>query len=99
LHMRAKKEKASAQRTGSGIAQINVKLQPRARQERAVKSLSGIPGVRDVIQLFPDETDPELSRLCVVEIDDSAINSALEEIRHLPDVEYVEAPARRKLIW
>jgi hypothetical protein len=97
--MRAKKEKASEQEKGSSIARINVKLKPTARQGRAIKSLSVIPGVKDVIQLFPDESDPELSRLCVVEIDHSDIASALEDIGQLPDVEHVEKPARRKLIW
>jgi len=88
----------SVQRKGSGALQINVKLNADANQQQAVKVLSAIPAVRDVIRLFPDESDQELSQLYVIEIDPSGLKSALEAIRHNPDVEYAEDPSPRKLI-
>ena len=60
--------------------------------------MSRLRGVQSVIQTFPDETDQELKRLFVLEIDASDVESALKELRRRPEVEYVEKAPLRKLI-
>lgn len=77
---------------------VNFKLAPQAKGE-AVKKLSSVPGVENVVQTFPHEEDPELSRLYVAKLDPSRAKIAMQEMRDNPDIEYVEQPAPRKLIW
>ncbi len=78
--------------------QVNVKLAPGADRPLVVQRLSLTPGIRDVVQTFPGETDQELANLYVLDIDASAVESALRQLRQIADVEYVEVSARRKLI-
>jgi len=78
--------------------QVNVKLTGRANPERGHAMLSDMHGVRRVTQTFPDENDEELKRLFVVEVDRADGESALQELRRHPDVEYAEAAPSRKLI-
>ncbi len=78
--------------------QVNVKLAPGADKPLVVQRLSLTPGIRDVVQTFPGETDQELANLYVLDIDASAVESALRQLRQIADVEYVEVSARRKLI-
>jgi len=77
---------------------LNVKLARRTIQESAEKLLSGTPGLKSVIQTFPEEADDELSRHFIVEVEPTAAASALENLQKNPAIEYAELSARRKLI-
>lgn len=77
---------------------VNVKLAPGAERDRSLNILSRPRGVRSVIQTFPDETDEELARLYMLDVDPSKLQSALRELRHCPEVEYAEVVPSRKLI-
>lgn len=81
-----------------GCVRVNVKLTGRADQTPSFKTLSAMPGVVNVIQTFPDETDQELASLCLLEVEPSQIKSTLRELRTMPGVEYAEEAAPRKLI-
>lgn len=77
---------------------VNVKLTGDSDPDRSRGLLSRLRGVQSVIQTFPGETDQELKRLFVLEIDASDLESALKELRRCPEVEYVEKAPLRKLI-
>jgi hypothetical protein len=81
------------------VVQVNVKLAASADRPLLVRRLSDAPGVRNVVQTFPDETDQELANLYIVDVDSSKLESALERLRQTPHVEYAEVSAPRKLIW
>lgn len=81
-----------------GCVRVNVKLAMGADQTASRKTLSAMPGVLNVIQTFPDETDQELASLCLLEVEPSQIKSSLRELRAMPGVEYAEEAAPRKLI-
>ncbi len=81
-----------------GCVRVNVKLAVRADQTPSSKTLSTLPGVLNVIQIFPDETDQELASLRLLEVEPSQIKSTLRELRAMPGVEYAEEAAPRKLI-
>ncbi len=78
--------------------QVNLKLVPGADRPLVVQKLSISPGVRNVVQTFPGETDEELANLYVLDVDASEVESALRQLRQIADVEYVEVSAPRKLI-
>jgi hypothetical protein len=82
----------------SNTTQVNVKLAPGADRRRAAAFLAALPGVEDVVQLFPDEADEELAGLYVIEVDAPELETALHELGRQPDVEYAEEAAPRKLI-
>ena len=77
---------------------VNVKLAPGAERDRSLSILSRPRGVRSVIQTFPDETDEDLDRLYMLDVDPSNLQSALRELRQCPEVEYAEVVPSRKLI-
>lgn len=78
--------------------QVNVKLAPGALRDRSLSILSRPRGVRSVMQTFPDETDEELARLYMLDVDPSDLQSALRELRQRPEVEYAEVVPSRRLI-
>lgn len=86
-----------ARRTPSG-SQVHVKLTPGADSVLCVKRLSEADGVRDVTQLFPGETDQELSRLYVLEVDPSRLAGLMKELHRNKSLEYAELAAPRRLI-
>jgi len=53
-----------------------------------------VPGA---VQLFPDETDPELATLYVVEVPDDDADDALGELKRSSAVEFAEPEAERRL--
>jgi len=75
-----------------------VKLKPDADPQAFVRRLSHAPGIIKMTQTFPDETDRELARLFVVEIEQSAVESAIDQLRSDSLVEYAADPAPRRLI-
>jgi nitrate reductase NapAB chaperone NapD len=83
---------------GKSGVRVNVKFVPGADHTQSLQTVSAMPGVLNVIQTFPDETDQELASLYLVEVENSQIKSALRELRAMPGVEYVEETAPRKLI-
>jgi hypothetical protein len=91
--------KAKPAASGRLPIQLNVKLTPGADRSGTIKSLSAFPGVEQVVQTFPKESDPELSRLYVLKLKPSQAKSALRQLQNHPDIEYVEGAAPRKLIW
>jgi hypothetical protein len=53
-----------------------------------------VPGA---VQLFPDETDPELATLYVVEVADDDAADTLGELKRSSAVEFAEPEAERRL--
>jgi hypothetical protein len=53
-----------------------------------------VPGA---VQLFPDETDPELAALYVVEVPDDDAADTLGELKRSSAVEFAEPEAERRL--
>jgi hypothetical protein len=53
-----------------------------------------VPGA---VQLFPDETDPELAALYVVEVPDEDAADTLDELKRSSAVEFAEPEAERRL--
>ena len=78
---------------------LNVKLASQVNEEEPEKVLAGTPGLKSVIQTFPDEEDEELSRLFIIEVEPSSAKLALEKLHENPAIEYAEPTAKRKLIW
>ena len=88
----------ASEKTVQSRATLNVKLARGKDGTRARKVLSNVPGLKSVVQTFPDETDPDLANLYVLEVNPTAVGSVLKRLRKNPYVEYVEETARRKLI-
>jgi len=77
---------------------LNMKLAAGVKPNKLDKLLAGAPGIESVIQTFPDETDEELSRLYVLDVNPEEVDAALENLSHQPEIEYVEPTAPRRLI-
>lgn len=96
---RARSSRSASARRNAGSVRLNVKLvDARANDALAIEQLRSAPGVRSVVHTFPDETDPGLTALYLVEVDPAQAGSTEERIRRIPDVEYVEQAAPRALI-
>jgi hypothetical protein len=67
-----------------------VKIQFKLREGASVD----VPGA---VRLFPDEDDPELASLYVVELPDDRAEDTLEELKHSSAVEFAEPQAERGL--
>jgi hypothetical protein len=91
--------KAKPAAAATSPVQCNVKLASGADRSGTIKSLSAFPGVEKVVQTFPKERDPELSRLYVLKLKPSQAKSALRQLQKHPGIEYVEGATPRKLIW
>lgn len=77
---------------------LNVKLSTEADSSTAVHNLERTPGVQEVVQTFPNESDAELSSLYMVKIHPLDLQPALRHIQQDPGIEYVEEVPSRKLI-
>lgn len=77
---------------------INVKVAEKLDKRECVRTLSSTPGIVDVIQTFPDETDKELASLYLLEVDEKQAKRALQKLRQSPEIDYAEEVAPRKLI-
>lgn len=55
-------------------------------------------GARSIRPLFPDDTDPELASVHVVESDDTTGKKLLEGLKSAEMVQYAEVAVGRKLI-
>ena len=78
---------------------LNVKLASRVNEKTLEKVLAGTPGLKSVLQTFPDEKDEELSRLFIIEVEPAAAKLALRQLNENPAIESAEPTAKRKLIW
>jgi hypothetical protein len=67
-----------------------VKIQFKLREGASVD----VPGA---VQLFPDDDDPELASLYVVELPDDEAEETLKDLRHSSGVEFAEPQAERGL--
>jgi len=88
----------ATQKQSAPALRVNVKLTGHSDPGRCQNILSRLRGVQSVIQTFPDESDEELKRLFVLEVESSELESALRELRHHREVEYAEKAPLRKLI-
>ena len=88
----------SVKNVATRAVQLSVKLQPDADPGVFVRAFSHEPGIIKVTQTFPDETDQELAGLFVVEVDQSALKSAIRRLRANSFVAYAADPAPRRLI-
>lgn len=80
-------------------ARVNVKLVPGISQGQANIILSDTPGLRSIVQLFPDEADAEMLSMYLLEIDPEQLDAALSQLRKNPKLESAHGTAPRKLIW
>ena len=53
-----------------------------------------VPGA---VQLFPDESDPELASLYVLEVPDDDADGRLDQLKRSSAVEFAEPEAKRRL--
>jgi len=53
-----------------------------------------VPGA---VQLFPDESDPELASLYVLEVPDDDADGRLDELKRSSAIEFAEPEATRRL--
>jgi hypothetical protein len=67
-----------------------VKIQFKLREGASVD----VPGA---VRLFPDEDDPELASLYVVELPDDEAEDTLRELKRSTAVEFAEPQAERRL--
>ena len=56
------------------------------------------PGLHSVVQLFPDESDPQLRSLFMLEVDGETMEDALHVLDTQPEIEYAQENGPRKLI-
>jgi len=80
------------------LAQLNVKLAPRADAAKARRLIAQTPGVTKVAQTFPEEKDEELARLYVLHVDAARVEQIVKTLRNDAAVDFVEAAPVRKLI-
>ena len=83
--------------TASAVS-LNVKLTPETKPHQSEEALSSTPGMISMIQTFPEETDEELARMYVIEVDPTQCVDALKILQNNPAVEHAEPSAKRKLI-
>lgn len=83
---------------GKNCVRVNVKLATSPDPTPAIKTVASLPGVVNVTQTFPGETDQELAGLYLLDVEASQIKAALRKLRVMSDVEYAEEAAPRKLI-
>ncbi len=88
----------SKEKAAQAPIRLNVKLARQIAAKDPEGVLAGTPGLKSVVQTFPDEKDEELSRLLMVEVEPSAAQLALEKLKENPEIEYAEPTATRKLI-
>ncbi len=67
-----------------------MKIQFKLREGASVD----VPGA---VRLFPDEDDPELAALYVVELPDDEAEDTLRDLKHSSAVEFAEQQAERGL--
>ena len=77
---------------------LNVKFASQVSENKPERVLADTPGLKSVIQTFPDEEDEELSRLFIIEVEPSEAKLALEKLQENPAIEYAELTAKRRLI-
>lgn len=75
---------------------INVKMATEVDSGDAAARLFSIPGVTHVVHTFPDEEDPDLARLYLLEVEDSSVQGVLAQLSASPSVDYAEEAAPRK---
>ncbi|MFN0112328.1 MAG: hypothetical protein ACKVZH_25995 [Blastocatellia bacterium] len=81
----------------TALIKLNLKLA--AGTESTLDSLLvEVPGVRSAIQTFPDESDEELARLYVLEVNEADSDATLQLLNNRSEIEYVEPAAPRRLI-
>lgn len=78
--------------------QLNVKITAHPPPDDLLRAIETTPGVTLAEPLFPGEEHPELAKLYVVYVEQSAANVVVLTLRDLPEIEYVEVPKPRKLI-
>jgi hypothetical protein len=77
---------------------VNVRLLAGIDRDAARKRLTTTPGVQDVIQTFPQETDEELSSMLLLKVQPSRLQQVVKQLRRDSAIDYVEPAPVRKLI-
>lgn len=77
---------------------IDVKLRETLSPDSAAKALERTPGLRSSVRIFPEESDPELRSLFLLEVEPEALGEALHVLETQPEVEFARENAPRKLI-
>lgn len=77
---------------------VNVRLRGDADTQSTIERVLKTKGVIGATQMFPDETDPELVRMYLLDVKPSDASAALELLQQDTRLAYVESAAPRKLI-
>jgi hypothetical protein len=77
---------------------VNLKLKPGSDAGKTITELLRESGVLGATQVFPDETDPDLSGLYLLDLAPAAAKETIGALRRYKQVQYVEPTAPRKLI-
>jgi hypothetical protein len=88
-------QEVSVVNKASGV-QLSLKVAADVNARKLKRLWSQTPGLHNVVQTFPDESDEELSRLYVLEIEADAVTDAVQQLQAQPEIEYVDKPMRRR---
>jgi hypothetical protein len=77
---------------------LNIKVSANANVDSTLERLLHVGGFRAIEPLFPGETHPDLSTIYVAHVDSDRLATARSEVEADDDIEYVDAPPKRKLI-
>ena len=67
-------------------------------EEPVATLLSATPGLQNIVQLFPDESDEELRTMYMLDVSPEHLQAAMTQLRRNPGVESAHETAPRKLI-
>jgi hypothetical protein len=77
---------------------VNVKVKRGSNAQETIKDLLRDAGVLGATQVFPDETDPDLASLYMLDISPTAARKTIGALRKNERLQYVEGAAPRRLI-
>jgi len=71
----------------------------RERQAGLLADVTALPGVHKATALRPNSKNAAVSRMCYAEVaDDADVNTLVQRIAALPEVETASLPAERRLL-
>ena len=86
---------ASKERPRPAVSQLSVTLRSTSGIERFIQEVPVVPGVRKVVQVFPNDKREELAKIFVVSIDPASREAVLGQLKGRADVKEAEPVAPR----
>lgn len=73
---------------------------PEATQDKLIQSISHYPGITTVDRIDPESEIDLVRRMCIAEVNDPTSLAHLQDrLSHIPEIESLEVPSPRELIW